>query len=897
MARLDIKEKLIDCFKQPLHLGVHRRIVIWHDPSGEFEEQFNQFSQEDLAQVEGLPRAVRLLKAQDGEMFELKRLIYRGDTENDMLIYRQRAKGDLQGDWLADVEMYTDHFQADYISLLAAQLQANDSAEVREALQHYKVFFGAKTRLERFSKCMPAPQSADDVHRGVLAALLGGNTSEFSAPSVIIRSYLCKLAENGIASEEGHEVASEGSASFSVLSDLEKYAATEALEKIVSVTTGYTGELDDPQALLGHVLLSAASCTLPDSLLDGLEHYINRSCSAFCLGIVREWMMADPVSRAALYDAAVLVEQVAHLPQRFYDAAVESLKDCDVFPCINDAVLSSLLESMASGAVRYEEARLVMQRRRELVGYELVSPYFNVLSAVCDIQEFYQAHTAGFHEPKAEAVWHAYESDWWKMDRAYRRFRLAYVDSLNHPRMSVEDAARETENWVEQIYTNWYVPEANKNWNLMAEDDLCSLGYVKTLPYQQRFFDDSVKPAMHHSKTVVVIVSDALRYDVACDIKRELDRERGSVVGMSSMQAVFPSITEFGMAALLPHSVMELDREKNEVLVDGLPSAGTTKREEVLKRYDASAKALRAEDYLRLSTSERKALLKETALLYLYHNKIDSRGESLSTQDDVFDACGDTIEDLRGLASRVCTDNPSARVIITADHGFLYTRQELKESTLLSEAEIPGDSLRVSRRHALVDGDSLSSKDDVSAYLQVAVQGVAGKGLAGYAPRGAIRIKRPGGAYRYVHGGVSLQELCVPVITFRKVASRSKEFEDVSYAQIELLSANRRITSLLANVKLLQTEPAVGKVHPCVYELVFKDSAGNSISDVATIHADKESNDATDRQLLVRFTLQQGRTYSSKETYYLVAYNKETNVAVWKQDFQIEIFSSVDFGF
>ena len=348
MAQLDIKEKLIDCFRQPLHLGAHRRIVIWHDPSGEFEEQFDQFSQEDLAQVEGLPRAIRLLKAQDGAMFELKRLVYRGDTESDMLIYCQTcAKGDLQGDWLADVEMYADHFQADYISLLAAQLQANDSAEVREALEHYKAFFGAKTRMERFSKCMPTPQSADDIHRGVLAALPGGNTSESSASSALICNYLCKLVESGDANEENYEDSSENSPSVPVLSDLEKYAATEALEKIISITTGYTGKLDDAQSLLGHVLLSAASCTLPDSLLDGLEQYINRSCAAFCLGIVREWMMADSASRAALYDAAVLVEQATSLLQRFDDAAVDSLKDCDVFPCINDALLSSLLESMA----------------------------------------------------------------------------------------------------------------------------------------------------------------------------------------------------------------------------------------------------------------------------------------------------------------------------------------------------------------------------------------------------------------------------------------------------------------------------------------------------------------------------------------------------------------------
>ena len=35
--------------------------------------------------------------------------------------------------------------------------------------------------------------------------------------------------------------------------------------------------------------------------------------------------------------------------------------------------------------------------------------------------------------------------------------------------------------------------------------------------------------------------------------------------------------------------------------------------------------------------------------------------------------------------SGVCTDAPGARVVITADHGFIYTRRELSECQMLGK--------------------------------------------------------------------------------------------------------------------------------------------------------------------------------------------------------------------
>ena len=56
--------------------------------------------------------------------------------------------------------------------------------------------------------------------------------------------------------------------------------------------------------------------------------------------------------------------------------------------------------------------------------------------------------------------------------------------------------------------------------------------------------------------------------------------------------------------------------------------------------------------------------------------------------------------------------------------------------------------------------------------------GRLGAGFEGFAPRENVHFKRPGGTNNYVHGGMSLQELCVPVIGFWRARSGSKDFVD-----------------------------------------------------------------------------------------------------------------------
>jgi hypothetical protein len=94
-------------------------------------------------------------------------------------------------------------------------------------------------------------------------------------------------------------------------------------------------------------------------------------------------------------------------------------------------------------------------------------------------------------------------------------------------------------------------------------------------------------------------------------------------------------------------------------------------------------------------------------------------------------------------------------VHLAADHGFLL----LEEVAEHGKASLPvGEWLKKSARYAL------TREPDATDHLRFPVAG--GEELFAWYPHGAVCFKTPG-AYNYVHGGPSLQEILLPHIEVR----------------------------------------------------------------------------------------------------------------------------------
>ena len=197
MPKIDVEEQLKLRFLQPLSSCAPRRVVVWHDADGEFAPEFERLAAEGFdgvgADAGVMPahgdfeRPVRFVEACEGRMFAVKKLINRDDLVSDILLYRRCPRGRLEGDWLADVELYADQFQADYLSLLADQLGIENIDAVHESLREHKTFFDAKTRCAKFAACVPHASGASDIELGILAVIFGGKEPGDARPAFVLR--------------------------------------------------------------------------------------------------------------------------------------------------------------------------------------------------------------------------------------------------------------------------------------------------------------------------------------------------------------------------------------------------------------------------------------------------------------------------------------------------------------------------------------------------------------------------------------------------------------------------------------------------------------------------------------------------------------------------------------
>jgi uncharacterized protein (TIGR02687 family) len=506
------------------------------------------------------------------------------------------------------------------------------------------------------------------------------------------------------------------------------------------------------------------------------------------------------------------------------------------------------------------------------------------------MQSFFLDHASGFHTVEPKKIWEEYGKDYYRMDTWYRLFHTSFLECLSAADMQLDDLIKQVADKVEGLYSTWFLGGLGENWTSAAAENLEKHGCILEIPKQEEFYRSRVKP---DDNRVFVIISDALRYEVAATLATELRRETQCKAELSSVCSVFPSITKFGMAALLPHNRLGVTIKDNgvlSVLADGM-STDAGYRDKLLKGANPNSVALKFKDIIGMKRAERSALVKGMEVVYIYHDKIDEAAHSADT--GVFPACDDAISDIKNLVRIIVNDFGGTHIFITADHGFLYTYSPLQEDSKVDKTSFKGQDAEYGRRYAILNR---GAKPD---YL-MPVQFLDGTTeFDGFAPRENIRIKMNGGGLNYVHGGTSLQELVVPVIDYRflrndyKTYQKNKAKIDTKPVTVSLLSANRKIVNMIFSLNFYQKEAVSDNREAATYLLYFVDSSGKQISDTSKIIADKLSDNAQERTFRCSFTLKPLK-YSSQDSYYLTIADESGLQMPIKEEFQINIAFAVD---
>lgn len=860
-----INQDLIRRFAAPLPEFYKRRIIFWHDEDHEFEDQLDELS------IDG----VKLVILTGSNTFAAKKLICEDDLSSNFLVYDPRSFTRDDDNWLINVQLYSEEFRADLNSIWMDEMGLPSTPIIRNQVKHYRKFFRAKERRDAIKKLGGGISTAPQMHLAVMAAL--GGCSDIQ-PNKIIKSVL----RAGLDMD-----------SNPVYQSFVSYGADKPFWVMVSQATGYNGG-DEPKLsrLAIHILLTAATRTMHPDHLAGLGAYFSTPHQAYCYDFVSDWLHSE--DNHQLYEIARYVEYAAKLHQRFEKLEASDIVDTECFPCINECILTALMKEISDQIIKVDTIKATVEKRRTMVWYGNVSCYYDALLQVANMQAFFLEHSGGFHTVEPHKIWKEYTSDYYRMDGYYRQFQLCFGRCLRVSNQQLDDLIKHVADRVEGLYSHWFLGLLGQNWTDTCAENLEKYGRILEVPRQEEFYSSKV---YKNDNRIFVIISDALRYEVAASLSEQLKREMQCKVSLNSCQALFPTATKFGMAALLPHRKLDAVLRPNgtlAILADG-QSTDAGYREKVLKAANSNSTALKYDDIIGMKRAERSALVKGMDVVYIYHDKID---EASHTSDSaVFPACDDAITEIKNLIRIIVNEFGGTNVIVTADHGFLYTYSPLTEDAKVDKTT-PGDmDVEIDRRYLIT---KKGAKPD---YL-LPVSFMSGNTeFDAFAPRENVRIKKKGGGLNYVHGGISLQEMVVPVLEFQflrnssKIYQRNKERYDTKPVTISLLSANRKISNMIFSLNFYQKEAVGDNREAATYLLYFTDSNGQKISDSGKIIADKTSDNAQERTFRVNFSLR-SQKYSNRETYYLIIADESGLQAPVREEFQIDIpFAVGEFNF
>lgn len=774
-------------------LFANQRIVVWQDSDGGYAVELDSH----------VPDGVSVLRVADDD-FVIKHRVLREDTSSQFLIYRSGAATEGTNNWLLDVELaYGPVFTADRGALLRAGLGLAGPGSDALVTDHL-AFFSDSKLVESLKMLLQPSDDLVTVQAKMSAVAISQKEHSFSD---LTRTLLSHHAQG-------------------------ETSGWDALTKLGLAEFHWSGA----EHIYGY--LSAAP-TIPGFVLwmfqqarDGFDVTSSKGARNLAIDFrsfrdsKRSASAIKILARKAEGDLAY-EEQVAGLPW-------ETLRDADIFEAAEREIIRRLVDGIVNQTMPQREIlETIGVRRHGSFWFEDYAMLYEALTAAAELIPAIRAarlEFASFDEGLTR-----YRDDLFRIDQRYRQFTYAYLTA--EFKQPLDELAEQ----VEAAYVTDFVAPLGMSWQ--EQVDAVQRWRTPAATSQSEFYEKYVaKLTKGGNKKAVVVISDAMRFEVAKELETRILGLDKFDAKTDAMLGVLPSYTQLGMAALLPHKTLAHSMNGDPVLVDGLRSDGSANRSKILEAVGGTA--IQAKDFVEMKPAERRDLYSSNQVLYVYHDTIDATGDSSKSEHRTFAAVSESLDQLVDIVKKLANAN-ATNIFVTADHGFLYQRSKLAPQFNLT-VKPQGDQI-VAEKRRYVLGRGL--KEDAAFRTFQPHQVGLSSDLEVQIPNSIHRIVKPGSGFQFVHGGASLQEIVVPVVSINK--GRSTTVERVN---VDIHPESDKITTGQIVVKLYQSM----KVEPKVTArrlragLYFGEQL---ISNEQEMVFDSESGEGRDRFQIVRLLL------------------------------------------
>ena len=748
-----IKEMLEYRFSLTTELPQKRHIIFWYDSKKEFKDLIDELN---LTNV----KIIKLTKSVDkkGEaiytnIFKIKYTLEVIDTESNYLIYSEYPRAIDSENYLLDIEKYSEFFEADKSAMIVEELKLDrTNYKFGEIIREYSSFFANKERREKLIKIIENPKSLDDEEfkLSVLTTISGAKTVD-----------ILEILKNIILNRNK-------------LQDIEKWMSLEFL--FTEIKKKFDVEVTSFEQFLKILMVTHFYCELQKKTHTNLENYFKgrkNELYIFADSLLQNKQSSE-IIRAEFYELAKDLNIKDRIDELELDYSIKGT----AFEYFDKVIIKDIIEIFNSEIIDYDKYKKYIEIRLDnSLWREEYQHFYNVLLAVND---FFKLKDSLIIEDREELreIFKDYTRNYFLIDKLYRDFYYSYDKIKNSELAPLFDTLKSK---IDRFYEIDYLEKLLALWSSKVYER-------EKLPQQKDFYKNNIVKA---DVRTVVIISDALRYEVGYEISQKLRKEANvKEIKIEAMLTDLPSRTFLGMANLLPcKKERDINLVSAKVLIDGIDSQGTENREKILKTSCEESSAISFDNFYKMNRAKQEEFIKGKKVIYIYHDSIDAIGDKGKTENNTFNACKDAVENIVSL-SKLLSSLGVVNIYITSDHGFLYEKKEVEEYNKLELKNTKYKS--IGKRYAIYEKE-VEEKGCVTLKLD---------SLYGVFPEKNQRIKASGSGLQFVHGGASPQEMIIPLINYKSGANSKK----ISKVQVRIRESVAKITSNLTKFSIYQIE-------------------------------------------------------------------------------------------
>lgn len=567
--------------------------------------------------------------------------------------------------------------------------------------------------------------------------------------------------------------------------EIESKAATDELLKLIRARLGlevpHEGPLSKVRAVTLRYLLASEfrldlACDPPVSLAS-VPTPPNKAAEGAVRDLARFLREQHPEAYAQLADA---VEAELKLKDAQLPAA--SLGSIDTFRFEERALLRHASELIAKGD---HEMALEVVRGREHsfwrdrdVGRKAQWEACRLMAELGQVTGEVTAEIAQM-SGSASAWLEAYtrEDGWYRLDQAQRRLEAWLVKLDEEPdERAIGLVRRAYEDVAHTMAQGFSTALAKAGWELEG-----------TL-HQTRVFSEVVTP---RPRPVAYFLVDAMRFEMGRELEGRLPRT--SEVLVQAAVGSLPSITPVGMAALMPgasssFSVVEQGGKLGARIDDSfLP--GLSERKKLAAARVPKLVDFTLDELLSVPASKLAKKLDQAQVVVVRSQEIDHAGENQFGYQarQIMDGVIDNLA--RGIRKLAAAGIEHA--VVSADHGHLFFATDRDESM---RTDAPGGNTVDLHRRCWVGRGGATPPGSV----RVAASALGYESDLEFVFPAGAGVFRAGGGLAFYHGGPSLQELVVPVLTIRTKLQPS--IPPPSQAGLKVSNAPTEVTNRIFSI-------------------------------------------------------------------------------------------------